>query len=116
MSNSLDRSEIMDYRVVLEIIAHAAMKKETVEIYYPGTENSPEGWREIEPYAITTDIGEDVEDLVYGKDLISSGHILRAYTIGSGEDRCHSFIIGKIQKARITRRKFIPNKNWKVKF
>ncbi len=106
----------MDYRVLLEIIAHLAMRKETVEIYYPATENSSKGWREIGPYAITIDVGDDVKDLVYGKDLISPRHILRAYTIGSSKNRCYSFIIGKIQKARITRRKFIPNKNWKIKF
>ncbi len=42
--------EYMDFRKILKIIAEAARKSETVEIYYPKTENTSKGWREVEPY------------------------------------------------------------------
>ena len=54
-----------DFREILEIIAKAARKMETVEIYYPKTENTPEGWREVEPYSLTTDVGEEGEHLIF---------------------------------------------------
>jgi len=110
------KDEIMSFNKILEIIVNSAKRKKTVEIYYPRTQESPEGWREIEAYAITTDIGNEGEELVYGKDIISPGHILKAYTIGGNKNYCNSFILGKIQEARITRRDFIFKKNWKVKF
>ncbi len=106
----------MDYREILEIVAKAGSKKETVEIYYPKTENRKEGWREIEPYSITNDIGEEAEHLIYGKDRLSPGHILNAYTLDSKDNECHSFIIGKIRKARKTNKKFNPRNNWKIEF
>jgi hypothetical protein len=111
-----NNNEIMDYRKVLEIIADSALKKETVEIYYPATESSPEGWREIEPYGISTDIDNQGEVLNYGRDSISPGHILKAYTLNSGLTECHSFILGKIKKARKTKRKFTPRKDWEFNF
>jgi len=61
----------IDFREILRIIAEAARKLETVEIYYPKTENTPEGWREVEPYSLTTDIGEEGEHLIYGEDRLS---------------------------------------------
>jgi len=108
--------EIMDFRKTLRIIGEAAQKKETVEIYYPSTENTPEGWREVEPYSLTTDIGEDAEHLIYGKDRMSPGHIFNGYTVKSGDLHCDSFIIGKIKKARFTKKKFKPRNNWKIEF
>lgn len=108
--------EIMDYKRVLEIIAGAAREKETVEIYYPRTENSPGGWREVEPYSLSTDIGKQGEHLVYSKDRLSPGHIFNAYTTKSRDNHCDSFIIGKIKRARLTGKKFKPRKNWQVEF
>lgn len=108
--------KLMDYREILEIIANTASKRETVEIYYPKTENSKAGWREIEAYSIANDIGEEGEHLIYGKDRLSPGHILNAYTIGSDNSYCHSFIIGKIKRARRTGKKFTPRNNWTVEF
>ncbi len=112
----MNNSEIMDYKTIIEIVADCAQKRHTVEVYYPKTDKSSEGWREIEPYSLTTDIGDDGEILVYGKDRISPGHILNAYTLGGGNKTCHSFIVGKIKRARKTRRKFTPKKGWKIHF
>lgn len=108
--------EYMDYLEILRIIAKAARNLETVKIYYPETENSPEGWREVEPYSLTTDIPPEGEHLIYGEDRLSPGHIFNGYTVGSKEDHCGSFIIGKIKMARLTDRKFVPRNNWKVEF
>jgi len=106
----------MDFKEILKIIAQAGSKGETVEIYYPETDTKKACWREIEPYSLSTDIGKDGEHLIYGQDRLSPGHILNAFTIGVGDRHCHSFIIGKIKKARLTGRKFIPRKNWKIEF
>ena len=108
--------EYTDFREILRVIAEAARKSETVEIYYPKTENTPEGWREVEPYSLTTDIGEEGEHLIYGQDRLSPGHIFNAYTVGSKDNHCDSFIIGKIKAVRFTGRKFKPRSNWKVEF
>ena len=112
--------KLMDFRKILKIIADTGSKKETVMIYYPKTENSRAGWREVEPYSLTTDvagkIGEDGEHLIYGKDRISPGHIFNGYTVKSTDDHCDSFIIGKIKSAKPTGRKFTPRNNWKVEF
>ena len=67
--------EYTDFRKVLRTIAKAASRLETIKIYYPATENTPEGWREVEPYSLTTDIGSEGEHLIYGKDRLSPGHI-----------------------------------------
>ena len=106
----------VNYLEILEVIAKAARKLETVEIYYPKTESSPEGWREVEPYSLTNDVGEEGEHLIYGEDRLSPGHIFNAYTIGSNDNHCDSFIIGKIKKARFTGKKFNPRNNWKIEF
>jgi len=105
-----------DYREILRIIARAGAESETVEIYYPQTENTPEGWREVEPYSLTTDVGPEGEHLIYGKDRISPGHIFNGYTVGSKDNHCDSFIIGKIKRARPTGNKFSPRNNWKIEF
>ena len=103
-----------DFREILRIIAKAAKKLETVEIYYPKTENTSEGWREVEPYSLTTDIGKEGEHLVYRKDRLSPGHIFNGYTVGSKDNHCGSFIIGKIKAAKLTGKKFKPK--WSVEF
>jgi hypothetical protein len=108
--------KIMDFRDILSIIAQAAKNKETVEICYPKTANSKAGWREVEPYSLTTDIGPEGEHLVYGADRLSMGHIFNGFTIKSNDDHCDSFIIGKIKKARPTGHKFKPRRGWKVEF
>ena len=108
--------EYMDFKEILKIIAEAAKKLETVEIYYPVTESRPEGWREVEPYSLTTDIPPEGEHLIYGNDRLSPGHIFNGYTVGDKEEFCKSFIIGKIKQARFTGNKFIPRNNWKVEF
>ena len=106
----------MNFENILKTIAIAAQKLETVEIYYPETENTAEGWREVEPYSLSTDIGEEGEHLIYGQDRLSPGHIFNGYTVGSGDDHCDSFIIGKIREIRFTKKKFVPRNNWKVEF
>lgn len=103
-----------DFREILRIIAKAAGKLETVEIYYPKTESTSEGWREVEPYSLTTDIGKEGEHLVYRKDRLSPGHIFNGYTVGSKDNHCDSFIIGKIKAAKLTNKKFKPK--WLVEF
>jgi len=107
---------MMNYEEILEIIAKAASERKTVEIYYPATENTHEGWREVEPYSLTTDVGSDGEHLIYGADRLSPGHIFNGYTVGSKDDHCDSFIVGKIKEARPTNNGFIPRNNWKVEF
>lgn len=106
----------VNYLEILEVIAKAARKLETVEIYYPKTESSPEGWREVEPYSLTTDIGPEGEHLIYDQDRLSPGHIFNAFSVESKDNHCRSFIVGKIKDARFTKRKFKPRNNWKVEF
>jgi len=106
--------EHVDYREILKTIAEAARKTETVDIYYPETENTPAGWREVEPYSLTTDVGEEGEHLIYEKDRLSPGHIFNAYVIGNEKRHCHSFIIGKIKKVKLTGFGFTPK--WPVEF
>lgn len=104
----------MDFQEVLEIIAKAAKKSETVKIYYPETENTPEGWREVEPYSLATDVAPEGEHLIYGKDRLSPGHIFNGFTVGSRDEHCDSFIIGKIKRAKLSGKKFKPK--WPVEF
>ena len=106
----------MDFRKILFIIAREASKGNTVEIYYPKTANASAGWREVESYCLSTDVGSDGEHLVYGEDLLSPGHIFNAYTVSTKDDHCDSFIVGKIKQARVTGNKFKPRNNWKVEF
>ncbi len=106
----------VDYREILEIIAKAAKNSETVEIYYPKTENTKEGWREVEPYSLATDIGYEGEHLIWGQDRISPGHIFNGYSVKKKKEHCDSFIIGKIKQARPTEKKFKPRNSWKVEF
>ena len=103
-----------DYEKILKVIVRAAQKSETVDIYYPETQNSPKGWREVEPYSLTTDTGSDGEHLIYGEDRLSPGHILNAFTIGNKKKHCHSFIIGKIKEVKLTGYRFKPK--WPVEF
>ncbi len=107
---------VMRFDKILKIIGESGKKRETVKIFYPETEKRKEGWREVEPYSLTTDLPPDGEFLVYGQDHIRPGHILNAYNMGSGEDECHSFILGKIKKAESTGRSFDSRKKWEVKF
>ena len=104
----------MDFKDILKIVGKAAQKKETVEIYYPKTENNPAGWREVEPYSIATDIGQEGEHLVFGKEIVTPGHIFNAFTSGSRKKHCNSFILGKIKQAKLTGKKFKPK--WPVEF
>ena len=104
----------MDFVDILKIILKAAKNKETVRIYYPKTENNPAGWREIEPYSISTDIGKEGEHLDLERAIVQPGHILNAYTVGPRKKHCSSFIFGKIKMAKPTKNKFKPK--WKVEF
>lgn len=104
----------MDFKEILRIIAKAAKRGETVDIYYPKTENNPIGWREVEPYSIATDIGKEGEHLVFGREIVAPGHIFNAFTVGSSKKHCNSFIFGKIKQARLTNKKFKPK--WPVEF
>ncbi len=99
--------EIMDYKNVVSMINQSIKGKKTIEIYYPKTQNSPEGWREIEPFGIFDDTEDNARII---KDNISPGHILKAYTIGDPYKALQSFIIGKIMKARKTNREFLISK------
>ncbi len=105
---------VMKFKKILKILGKAAKNNETVRIYYPETEKTKEGWREVEPYSLTTDIPPGGETLVFDKDHIRAGHILNAYTTGSGDEEPHSFILGKIRKIELTGNKFTPK--WEVKF
>ncbi len=106
----------MDFREIVKTIAEAARNRETVIIYYPKTENTPEGWREIEPYSLANDVGPEGEHVIYGEDILEPGHILNAFTVGSGDKHCDSFILGKIKETKKTGKRFRPRKNWKVEF
>lgn len=106
----------MRFKNILEIIGEAGKERETVKIFYPETENRKKGWREVEPYSLTTDIPPEGEFLVYGKEHIRPGHILNAYNMGSGDKDYHSFILGKIKSAERTGRSFNSRKKWKVRF
>lgn len=106
--------EYVDFREILRIIAKAGQRTETVKIYYPATENTPKGWREVEPYSLAIDIGPEGEHLIYGQDRLSPGHIFNGYTVGSNNKYCHSFIIGKIKAAKLTGKRFKPK--WSVEF
>jgi hypothetical protein len=108
--------KVMELKEILKMIAGAARTLETIEIYYPKTENSQEGWREVEPYSIAIDIAPEGEHIVYGKEHVTPGHIFNAYTLRSKDDYCHSFILGKIKKVRMTGKKFTPRESWKVEF
>lgn len=101
-----------DYRDILKTIAEAARKQETVDIHYPKTDNNLSGWREVEPYSLSLDIGG--EHLVYGEDRLSPGHIFNGFVVGNKKKHCHSFIIGKIKKAKLTGYRFKPK--WPVEF
>lgn len=104
----------MDFKDILEKIIQSAKKSETIEIYYPRTENSSAGWREVEPYSLATDVGKEGEHLIPDRETITPGHIFNAYTIGSRKKYCHSFILGKIKKVKLTGKKFNPQ--WPVEF
>ncbi len=92
-----------NFKDILKIINQAVESGETVKIYYPQTENSPQGWREIEPYGLYTDIPPQGEKLVYSEDRLSPGHIFNAFPVGEKEIR--SFIVGKIKGVRRTHKK-----------
>lgn len=93
-----------DFKKILKTIAQSVQEGETVEIYYPETENTPCGWREVIPYGIFTDIPPQGEKLVYGKDRLSPGHIFNAFPCLKNESKeeLRSFIVGKIKGARRT--------------
>lgn len=105
-----------DFKDILKVIAKSARKSETVQIYYPKTEKSRAGWREVEPYSLTTDIGYEGEHLVYGKDRLSPGHIFNAFSVKKRSNHCDSFIIGKIKDAKPTGKQFKPRNRWKIEF
>ncbi len=107
---------MQDFKEIIKIIGEAGKAKETVEIYYPKTEKREEGWREVEPYSLTTDIPPLGEYLVFSKEEIKPGHILNAYNKKSKDNIYHSFILGKIKGAKRTGEKFNPRKNWEVRF
>ncbi len=106
----------MRFKEIIKEIGEAGKRTETVKIYYSETETKKEGWREVEPYSLSTDIPPDGEFLVYGKDHIRPGHILNAYNVGSGDKTAHSFILGKIRKAKRTGKSFEGREKWPVKF
>ncbi len=93
-------ANILEFHEISKIIVKACLDDKQVEIYYPRTENTPEGWREIKPYNITTDIPPEGEELVIGKDRFGPGHILNAYTVNGKDREIRSFIIGKIKSIR----------------
>ena len=105
---------VMRFQNIISILGEAAKKRETVRIYYPETRKTKKGWREVEPYSITTDLPPKGEHLIFDKDVIRAGHILNAYNADSGESDTHSFILGKIKKIEKTGKKFNPK--WRVEF
>ncbi len=91
--------QVMDFYNIVEHVTESILKERDLEIYYPRTENSEEGWRKIVPKSITTDIPPEGETLVAGKDRLSPGHILNAYD-NREKSELKSFILGKIKKVR----------------
>lgn len=106
----------MTHAEIVQTITEAGLRVETIKIYYPKTERALEGWREVEPYSFSTDIGIEGEHLIPGREVIQPGHIFNGFTVASRDDHCDSFIIGKIKEARRTEKKFAPRNNWKVEF
>ncbi len=90
----------MDFKDVLETIKDSLASNKKVEIYYPKTENSSEGWREIELINVTTDVPPNEEEVTIEKDNITPGHILNAYDVLEGKTQLKSFILGKIKNIR----------------
>jgi len=107
--------EIMKFKDILNTIIKAAKMKETVGVYYPETRQTKEGWREVEPYSIATDVPPEGEHLDLEKEIIKPGHILNAYTVNSNDKEIDSFILGKIKKANRTGNKFEPRRKWEIK-
>jgi hypothetical protein len=105
---------VMRFKKILNIIGEGVKSSELVEIYYPKTKSHQEGWRKIEAYSLTTDLLPAGDYLIYDKDQLKPGHILNAYTVGSDDEKPHSFILGKIREARSTDEKFKPK--WKIRF
>ena len=91
--------QVMDFYNIVEHVTESILKGQGLEIYYPRTENSEEGWRKIVPESITTDIPPEGEVLVVGKDRLSPGHIVNAYD-HEEKGELKSFILGKIKKVR----------------
>jgi hypothetical protein len=105
---------VTDFKDILVKVLDAGRRREIIKIYYPKTDNSKAGWRNIQVYSLAIDPGPGAEHLIAGKDRISPGHILNAYTIGSRDKHCDSFILGKIKAAKLTNKKFRPKVGWKV--
>lgn len=94
------RMNFIDFKDILTVIKKGFATGRKIEIYYPKTENNPEGWRELKLHSITTDIPPDGEELVVEKDYISPGHILNAYDVFAKDKKLRSFILGKIKNIR----------------
>ncbi len=90
----------MDFKKIVQIIIKAINENKPVEIYYPQTDNNPEGWRQVKLHSVTTDIFEQGEEIVLEKEPISPGHIVNAYDILVDDKKIRSFIIGKIKYIR----------------
>jgi hypothetical protein len=94
------KMNFVDFKDILKVIKKGFQAGRKIEIYYPETENNPEGWREIKLHSITTDIPPSGEEVVVEKDYITPGHILNAYDTIAKDKKLRSFIIGKIKNAR----------------
>ena len=105
---------VMRFKAIVKIIGTAGENRKLVRIYYPETERHKESWRTIEVYSLATDLPPKGEHLVYRQDHIRAGHILNAYTLGSNDNDCHSFILGKISRAQPLEESFDPR--WEIKF
>ncbi len=84
----------MDTRAVIDAVKKSFKEGGSVKIYYPQTDTHKEGWREITPHSLSTDLPPRGELLVPDEDTISPGHILNAL---NEKKELRSFIIGKIK-------------------
>ena len=106
----------MRYSKILEKINNAGSELKTIRIFYPKTENTLEGWREVEPYSFRTSSGKNRKKLKYGIDQIKPENIFYGYTVDSGDMHCDAFKIGKIKKAERTNNSFVCREGWDVEF
>ncbi len=90
----------MEFKKISDFVIKAIEHENNLEIYYPETENNPEGWRQINPLNVSTDVPPQGEELDLKKELLSPGHILNAYDIIAKDDNLRSFILGKIKNIR----------------
>ncbi len=57
-------NDVMNTKDIISVILSSFQKKRKIKIYYPKTTTRKEGWREIAPQSISTDLHPHGEQLV----------------------------------------------------